>query len=220
MPARAANDMNSSPQILVTCAHGVHDVTRFVTVNPGGDQILLSIGDALESSCSLFLLHSSEFVLETLSELRIANLTPNNQWRCTPISKAASDDDAPTSPYAANPPAQPPAHRAIDGTFPCEGTTVSATVQCTGNRCNDLNIVCNVKEVVWETGTISNAVWGGACLEDMLAYLVGFTDVTGGAHSAHVCFKGMDANHVSRRVYAGSVPLDVPRLHRGGMLAY
>lgn len=97
--------------------------------------------------------------------------------------------------------------------------SVSATVQCAGNRRNELNRVKKVKGGNWEIGAISNASWSGARLSDVLAHIVG-DDVASGAHGAHVCFDGLDADPGTGRVYAASVPIDVVRRHPDAVLAY
>lgn len=100
-----------------------------------------------------------------------------------------------------------------------ERVTIDATVQCAGNRRNELNRVKKVKGGGWEIGAISNAQWTGARLSDVLRYAVG-EDATKGAYGGHVCFAGLDADPVTGRVYAASVPMDVLRRHDDTLLAY
>eukprot|EP00887_Chlorella_sp_A99_P003634 scaffold7.g3634.t1 len=48
--------------------------------------------------------------------------------------------------------------------------TITATLQCTGNRRAELNPTKKVKGLEWEGGSISTAVWGGARLRDVLKF--------------------------------------------------
>lgn len=100
--------------------------------------------------------------------------------------------------------------------------TVSATVQCAGNRRNELNQVRKVKGGGWELGAISNAVWTGARLSDVLARATGksVNSVTNGDTGEHICFEGLDQDPVTGQVYAASVPMDVLRRHPDAVLAY
>ena len=46
--------------------------------------------------------------------------------------------------------------------------TVSATLQCTGNRRHEINEVRPVQGLDWDVGAISNATWTGVRLSDIL----------------------------------------------------
>lgn len=100
-----------------------------------------------------------------------------------------------------------------------EKVTISATIQCAGNRRNELNRVKKVKGGGWEIGAISNAKWSGVRLKDVLMYAVG-RDATEGQHGHHVCFSGLDEDPVTGRVYSASVPMDILRKHGDTILAY
>lgn len=110
-----------------------------------------------------------------------------------------------------------------------EKVNVSATVQCAGNRRNELGRVRKVKGGGWETSAISNAQWAGARLSDVLQFATGFEGEVGGArgasafaerHGAHVCMTGIDSDPVTGVKYEASVPLDVLRRHGDVLLAY
>lgn len=103
-----------------------------------------------------------------------------------------------------------------------ERVSISATVQCAGNRRNEMNRVKEVKGGGWELGAISNAEWTGARLSDVLAYAAGVDSsaITNGSLGAHVCFEGLDADPATGKVYAASVPIDILRRHPDAVLAY
>lgn len=100
-----------------------------------------------------------------------------------------------------------------------EKVTVSATVQCAGNRRNELDRFKKVKGGSWEIGAISNARWTGARLSDVLTYAAG-SDALDGKKGAHLCCEGLDRDPVTSAVYATSVPIDVVRRHPDVILAY
>lgn len=98
---------------------------------------------------------------------------------------------------------------------------VAATVQCAGNRRNELNEVKKVRGGSWELGAISNAEWAGARLSDVIKY----AQEKGGKVKAqrkagHVCFEGLDKDAGSGTVYAASIPMDVVERVPDVLLAY
>lgn len=97
---------------------------------------------------------------------------------------------------------------------------VAATVQCAGNRRNELNAVKKVKGGRWEAGAISNAEWGGARLSDVLAFAQRNASGPKKLDAQHVCFEGLDADPGTGTVYAASVPMDVLRRVPDVLLAY
>ncbi|KAF9357714.1 hypothetical protein BGX26_003233 [Mortierella sp. AD094] len=86
--------------------------------------------------------------------------------------------------------------------------TVTASLQCAGNRREGLAQVKEVKGVIWKAGTISNAVWAGPRLCDILRSVAG---VPGDLHhemirNFHVSFEADD--HVKEDAcYGSSIPL-------------
>lgn len=88
-----------------------------------------------------------------------------------------------------------------------ERVTVSATLQCAGNRREELMALESIpNELEWGVDAISHAVWAGVRLRDVLAE----AGVESGSDShLHVEFRGLD--EVERRnkrfLYGGSIPL-------------
>lgn len=102
-----------------------------------------------------------------------------------------------------------------------EKRTVAATVQCAGNRRNELDRVKKVKGGRWELGAISNAEWGGVRLGDVLDCIEQQSPGTKTLNKAeHVCFEGLDSDPAKGTVYSASVPVDVLRRVPDVLLAY
>ncbi|KAG7477434.1 hypothetical protein MATL_G00069530 [Megalops atlanticus] len=80
--------------------------------------------------------------------------------------------------------------------------TVTATLQCAGNRRSEMNQVKQVKGLNWGIGAISNATWSGARLRDVLI-AAGYTP---GTVAQHVQFEGLDRD-VTGTTYGASIPL-------------
>ncbi|KAJ8412130.1 hypothetical protein AAFF_G00143970 [Aldrovandia affinis] len=80
--------------------------------------------------------------------------------------------------------------------------TVTATLQCAGNRRSEMNRVKQVKGLDWGIAAISNATWAGARLRDVLL-AAGY--VPGGT-VRHVQFEGLDKD-VAGTTYGASIPL-------------
>jgi len=87
--------------------------------------------------------------------------------------------------------------------------TLTAAVQCAGNRRTEMSGHQAVKGGPWAACAISNAAWTGARLTDVLASL-GVPDVAALAAAGvrHVVFEGADAD-AEGGVYGASIPLDV-----------
>ena len=96
---------------------------------------------------------------------------------------------------------------------------VPAVLQCSGNRRSDMTkAVGPTNGLQWGAGAISNAVWEGVLLKDVLRDAglrtgddVGATDDDPPADSLHVQLTGMEA-------YAASIPLPVAMDPRGDVL--
>lgn len=102
---------------------------------------------------------------------------------------------------------------AIQADFPRH--TVMATLQCAGNRRQDLIAVEPIPgELAWGAEAISNAAWSGVRLRDIL--LAAGVDPA----AAHVAFSGLDATerHGQRFNFGASIPLD-KALHPDTLLA-
>ncbi|XP_057377308.1 sulfite oxidase-like [Daphnia carinata] len=96
--------------------------------------------------------------------------------------------------------------------------TVTAVLQCTGNRRSEMNRVKPTKGLEWGQGAIGNAVWKGARLRDVLL-AVGVTD-SDENENWHVRFDGLDTDPTSAP-YAISIPLTKAMDPRGDViLAY
>lgn len=66
--------------------------------------------------------------------------------------------------------------------------SVTALLQCAGNRRADLRQVKPVSRDPWQAGAIGNAEWTGASLADVLR--AAGTDEASGLHVAFSCFEG------------------------------
>jgi sulfite oxidase len=82
-------------------------------------------------------------------------------------------------------------------------STVEATLQCAGNRREELDAVNEVEGTKWQLGAIGNAVWRGVRLADVLQS-AGCAD----GH-LHVAFSAIDdvEKEGTRFRYGGSIPL-------------
>ncbi|KAI1317074.1 hypothetical protein EDD11_009057 [Mortierella claussenii] len=86
--------------------------------------------------------------------------------------------------------------------------TITASLQCAGNRREGLAQVKEVKGVIWKAGTISNAVWSGPRLCEILQSMAGVPE---NLHhemirNYHVSFEADD--HVKEDAcYGSSIPL-------------
>jgi len=86
--------------------------------------------------------------------------------------------------------------------FPKE--VVVATLQCSGNRRNDMNRVKSVRGGSWEFGAISNAIWGGVSLRQILIRAGLDPQRT---TMKHVHFTGLDRDSDAQH-YAASIPVE------------
>ncbi|KAA0708075.1 Sulfite oxidase, mitochondrial [Triplophysa tibetana] len=93
--------------------------------------------------------------------------------------------------------------------------TVTATLQCAGNRRSDMNKVKQVKGLNWGIAAIGNATWSGARLRDVLLYYGFGPDVA--AKARHVQFEGLDRD-VTGTSYGASIPLNKAVSEEGDVL--
>ncbi|KAM5568197.1 hypothetical protein ABKV19_015986 [Rosa sericea] len=87
--------------------------------------------------------------------------------------------------------------------------TVTATLQCAGNRRTAMSKVKPVKGVGWDVSAIGNAIWGGAKLADVLE-LVGISKLTSVSPlgGKHVEFVSVDmCKEEKGGPYKSSIPL-------------
>ncbi|KAF9438802.1 hypothetical protein BGZ76_004401 [Entomortierella beljakovae] len=86
--------------------------------------------------------------------------------------------------------------------------TVTATIQCAGNRRDGLAAVKDVKGVIWKSGAVSTGSWSGARLSDILKDVANIPeeDLYRMLKDFHVSFEADD--HVHEDVcYGSSIPL-------------
>lgn len=93
--------------------------------------------------------------------------------------------------------------------------TVTATLQCAGNRRSEMNQVKQVKGLNWGIAAISNATWSGARLRDVLQAAGYGSDVAKWAR--HVLFEGLDKD-VTGTTYGASIPLNKAVSEEGDVL--
>lgn len=84
-----------------------------------------------------------------------------------------------------------------------EKVSVTATIQCAGNRRSDMVKVKPVKGLNWEGGAIGNAVWSGVRLRDVLEFC-GLKDVS---KIRHIQFEGLDTDPTNVP-YGASIPIE------------
>lgn len=84
--------------------------------------------------------------------------------------------------------------------------TVTATVQCAGNRREELGKVKEVKGISWTGGAIGNATWTGVKLRDVLLHVGLRGEVE--EKIQHIHFEGLDKNPLTGVVYGASIPVE------------
>ena len=91
--------------------------------------------------------------------------------------------------------------------------TVTATMQCGGNRRGAYNDIAKTSGLAWQTGAISTAVWGGVLLRDVLKFAgVDVDDVDDGHGIEHVHMYPLDPP------YDASIPVEKATSTRGDVL--
>ncbi|KAL3276451.1 hypothetical protein HHI36_011832 [Cryptolaemus montrouzieri] len=70
---------NHQERIWVTFQQGVYDITDFIYEHPGGEQILMAAGSAVDPFWMLYSVHLNPHVLDILEKYRIGNLDPNEE---------------------------------------------------------------------------------------------------------------------------------------------
>jgi sulfite oxidase len=102
--------------------------------------------------------------------------------------------------------------------------TVDATLQCAGNRRNEMSAVKTVKGGSWEHMAISNASWSGVRLRDVLAdagqSLGELGDELAPGAPRHIVFDGLDVDPLTGSHYGASIPIDVAQRVPDVLLAY
>ncbi|XP_018804837.1 PREDICTED: probable sulfite oxidase, mitochondrial [Bactrocera latifrons] len=103
---------NIEKRIWVTYGIGVYDITDFIAKHPGGDNIMLGAGSAIDPFWAIYQQHSNREILTLLEFYRIGNLSPDdtistddmgspwaNEPKRHPVLKPAS-----TRPFNGEPP--------------------------------------------------------------------------------------------------------------------
>ncbi|XP_041458389.1 sulfite oxidase-like [Lytechinus variegatus] len=83
--------------------------------------------------------------------------------------------------------------------------TVMATLMCAGNRRTEMSSIKQVKGVVWGHAAVSNAIWRGPRLRDVLL-MAGIEKLESRWEDLHVDFEGVDICKEDRG-YGSSIPL-------------
>lgn len=99
-----------------------------------------------------------------------------------------------------------------------EKVEVSATLQCAGNRRQELMTIKDIPhELPWNVEAISHAAWAGVKLKDVLATI----SVENEAKNLHVQFQGLDeTERLGKRFnFGGSIPFE-KAIHDEVILAY
>lgn len=235
-------------RVWVSYGDGVYDITKFVEMHPGGNQILEAAGGPVEPFWEIYAQHDEPFVRELLEEYRIGDLAADD------VAKVRSKDpyaNEPTrsdmlvvrsgKPFNAEPKAEDliaqqvtradlfyvrnhlPVPKVDVDTyrlriFDVQGNqvgslcyedlrklpkhSVAATVQCAGNRRDEMSETRAVKGGSWGACAIGNAEWSGARLIDVLPE-------SALRDAQHVCFDGLDKDPATGAAYGASVPIDV-----------
>jgi len=85
--------------------------------------------------------------------------------------------------------------------------SVTATMQCAGNRRSEMNKIKMVKGLNWGAAAISTAEWTGVLLKDVLRY-AGFDDSSVQKTGAkHIQFEGAD-HDITGSTYGASIPVN------------
>jgi sulfite oxidase len=99
--------------------------------------------------------------------------------------------------------------------------TVTAALQCAGNRRNHMNRAKPSRGLAWDVGAMGNAEWAGARLSDVLAAAGADVGGLAAGGQGHVQFIGLDRDPASGVAYAASVPADIATAPaREAILAY
>uniref|UniRef100_A0A915HR92 sulfite oxidase n=1 Tax=Romanomermis culicivorax TaxID=13658 RepID=A0A915HR92_ROMCU len=90
-----------------------------------------------------------------------------------------------------------------------EVVSVSATLQCAGNRRDEMNPIKHVKGLTWGSTAISNAKWTGVRLCDVLADCGCDQAMAVKENLQHVQFEGLDDDPTSQNTrYGASIEID------------
>lgn len=95
--------------------------------------------------------------------------------------------------------------------------TITATMQCAGNRRSEMNQIKQVKGLNWSQGAISTAEWSGALLKDVLKD-AGFDQEHVEKYGIqHIVFEGYDKD-ITGTTYGSSIPIQKAVSPQGDVL--
>ncbi|KAK1218829.1 hypothetical protein PQX77_018445 [Marasmius sp. AFHP31] len=95
--------------------------------------------------------------------------------------------------------------------------SVTALLQCAGNRRNEMGAIKPVHGVGWNSGVLANCAWGGVRLRDVLSK----AGIKVEANPRHVCFASYATLCQDDKYYGGSVELETAMsLEDDVLLAY
>lgn len=92
--------------------------------------------------------------------------------------------------------------------------TITAAMQCSGNRRHEMTVVKSVQGLDWDHMAISNAQWTGVLLRDVLHY-AGLED-SQTSYLQHVQFEGLDRDVTAP--YGASIPIEKALCSTGDVL--
>ena len=84
--------------------------------------------------------------------------------------------------------------------------TITATIQCAGNRRIELGRIKPVKGISWTGGAMGNATWTGVRLRDVLLHAGVKDGEEFDVH--HIHLEGLDHNHLTGDRYGASIPVE------------
>ncbi|GBP49138.1 Probable sulfite oxidase, mitochondrial [Eumeta japonica] len=248
--AEEVSEHDNKNSFWVTYKHGVYDVTNFLALHPGGEQIYNAAGLSIEPFWNVYGMHKTEQVYRILEQYRIGNLhdddivdhSDEELWVKEPVRDKRlivktmkpfnaeipaklqiTSLDTPNELFYVRqhmpvPELDPKNHSfkviikngetktkvfSLADLENFRQVDVRAALMCAGNRRSEMDKVKPVKGLSWAGGAISNAVWSGVYLRDvLLACGLNFDDVEG----KHVIFTGADIDATGVN-FSTSMPL-------------
>ena len=84
---------NAENGIWIVYKAGVYDVSQFVKIHPGGDNILLGAGNSIEPFWEVYSQHKTQQVFELLESFRIGNLREEDRLKPSDIQVSDPSDE-------------------------------------------------------------------------------------------------------------------------------
>nr|XP_045607960.1 sulfite oxidase, mitochondrial-like isoform X2 [Procambarus clarkii] len=210
-------------RVWVSYRHGVYDITDLIPKHPGGDTIMMGAGGSVEPFWALYAVHKNPHVLEWFETYRIGNLAPDDVGASVKdMSDPYSNEPRSELFYVRNHLPVPDVDEAnYELEIYDEGTqkektfkladikkypkyTITAAIQCGGNRRSEMAKVKPVKGLSWGQAAIGNATWSGTRLCDVLKDM-GVQE--GKTNALHIQFEGLDTDPASMP-YGASIPIE------------